>query len=148
MRVQLNSDGEIHCIPGLCDTLAPVLKNPDTDLFVSLQGFCSQQEILRSAHAFIDTFECLRNDLPDLPPKASDQASTSYCFPGSKTRSPWQNTAHPSTWSLLETSIQPGSNRRAPSSVAELEGCSQREACSGRLSDASTPSQTQGTLAV
>ena len=38
-------------------------------LFVSLQGFCSQHEILRSAHAFIDTFECLRNDLPDLPPE-------------------------------------------------------------------------------
>ena len=44
-------NGERHCIPGLCDTLAPVLKNPDSDLFVSLQGFCSQHEVLRSAHA-------------------------------------------------------------------------------------------------
>ena len=46
-----------------------MLTNPDTDRFVSLQGFCSQHAVLRSAHAFIDTFECLRNDLPDLPPE-------------------------------------------------------------------------------
>ena len=62
-------NGDLHCIPGLCDTLAPVLKNPDSDLFVSLQGFCSQHAVLRLARAFIDTFDCLREDLPDLPPE-------------------------------------------------------------------------------